>query len=302
MIDRISINGNTSDPIIGISGDRYYGGTDLTVKFADEIADCNNDPFAWIKARIKAVDYKGLHVNDYIPWTSTNNKKVKSCIAGIDTYYKFADTSIPHHIDFISRDMWPELHVMNKVNYNNGITKTDGTAVEYPWLASDLYHWLNSLSGEVPNGTDVGGNPVAVDYSTTGVWDKLPATLQAVIVPKRAYLPKRYSATGKLSTDNSAGYADLGKLWIPSEMEVAGTNIWGDNKYGNMFFVQYPIFANNGNRLKGLGDGGGRYSWWTLSAPSGGNANFVYISSYGLVSIDYASITRLGAPVCFRIA
>lgn len=302
-IDRVSINGNTSDPIIGVSGDRYYEGVDLTVKFADEIAASpyNGNPWAWIKARITAADYKGLHVNDYIPWTATNGKKVKSCIAGFDTYKGFSDANIDHHIDFISRDLWYEKHVMNSVNFNNGITKTDGTAVEHPWLASDLYHWLNALAGEVPGGTAVGGAPVAVDYTTTGVYAFLPDELKAVIVPKRVYLPKRYSESGNLTSDNAGAWMDIGNLWVPAELEVAGAVIWGDVKYGAMSFVQYPIFNCNANRIKGLGDGGSRYSWWTLSATTVYTTAFVCVYGSGIVLGSSASYTSAGAPVCFRI-
>lgn len=360
-IDRVSINGNTSDPILGVSGDRYYGGVDLTVKFADEIAASpyNGDPWAWVKGRIAAVDYKGLHVNDYIPFVTTNNITIKSCIGGIDTYYRYGDTTFGHHIDFISRDCWPNTVKMNLANYNNGLIPVeklsgDGTTTEFvltkhmdavdnitvggeavtgftydfatatvafdeapasgtdnivvtgagtqhPWLASNLYAYLNSLAMQVPNGTGFNPDITQVDYTQSGVWYYLPDSLKNVIVEKRILLPTRYSATAALNSDNSWAWANVGKLWIPSEVEITGCPIWGDKGCGAGGFVQYPVFSCSMNRVKGLGNGGSRSLWWTLSAYSGHSTRFVLVSYYGGVYGSSAADAS-GAPICFRIS
>jgi hypothetical protein len=166
---------------------------------------------------------------------------------------------------------------------------------QYPWLVSNGYHFLNSLSGYVPNGT--GNNPelVEVDYTSGGVYYYLPDALKNVIVEKRLYLPKRYSASGIQSDDNNGGWANAGKLWLPSEFEVTGAPIWGSHKYGAMGFVQYPLFANNMNRMIG------RYNWWTLSATSGYSTSFVGV--YYLGYVDYYSASgAFRGPVCFRVA
>ena len=342
-----------------ISSDRNYDGVDLTKKFADEIAQYS-DVWQWIKARIKAKNYAGLHVHDYIPWTTKDGKKIKSCIAGINTYKRYGDSETPDHIDFISKDLWPVLHVMSPVNYNNGVipienlsgdgTKTafvltnemagiatvtvggtattaysydadthtitfetapaagtnnivvTGTSSEYPWLSSDLYLYLNSLKGHVPAGTSKNPPVKLVDYTNDGVWSKMPDELKAVIVTKRALLPKRYSASGVLSNNNSWGWENMGKLWIPSEMEVYGCGVWGNNGFDKGGFVQYPIFDCNMARVKGLGDGGGRHAWWLISASAGNTTAFCFVASNGYANSHYASNTWIGAPVCFRIS
>ena len=61
-----------------------YEGEDLIIKYADEIAKYS-DEWAWIKARIKAVNFKGLRIHDYIPVKCSNNKVLRMEIAGIDT-------------------------------------------------------------------------------------------------------------------------------------------------------------------------------------------------------------------------
>ena len=278
---------------------RVYPGIDLTVKYAAEIAaePYNSDAWAWIKARIQAADYTGLHIGDYIPFVAGGNV-IKAEIGGIDTYYNYGDTAVPHHIDFISRDCWPEAHIFNKVNYNNGTSVSPS-----PWLASDLYAWLNSLAMQVPNATTADPAMVAVDYSATGVYDKLPAELKAVIVQKRALLPSRYTAGSLLTDDNSWAWADMGKLWIPSEIEVYGCEHWGSkNGYSSGGFQQYPIFATNMKRVKGAGDGGTRASWWLLSADGGGSARCARVRYSGCGYSSLASNAAIRAPLCFRIA
>lgn len=342
-----------------LENDRLYEGTNLAEKFKDEIANYS-DIWQWIKARIKAGNFAGIHVNDYIRWQTTDNKWIESRVAGINTYRGYGDREVPNHIDFISKDLWPTLHAMNPVNYNNGIIPTEnlsgdgtktafvltnemaavasatiggtattaytydtdthtitftaapaagtnnivvtGTGSEYPWLASDLYLYANSLKGHVAGGTSKTSPVKLVDYTNDGIWSKLPEALKAVIVTKRASLPQRYSASGVLSNNNSWGWQDMGKLWIPSEVEVYGCGVWANNALDKVGFVQYPIFNCDMRRVKGLGDGGGRNSWWLISAYAGNTSNFCTVIASGYASNNSASATWVGLPVCFRIA
>ena len=358
--DRAKINNGESNPILSIDFDRYYEGQDLTVKWADEIAASpyNGDAWAWIRARIRAGNYLGIHTKDYIPFKTANNVNLKAEIAGINTYKNYGDTAVGNHIDFICRELWPTNHVFNKVNYNNGLIPTetvvsDGSATEYtltkamyaidnikigsdtltgytydpatqkitfttapaagnmvvtgtgsehPWLVSDLYHYVNSLAGHVPNGT--GANPALaqVDYTADGIYFQLPTALKNVIVEKRAYLPKRYSASGLLNDDNAGGWANIGKLWLPSEVEVYGAPCWGGkggySTMGNN--VQYPIFMGNMNRLKYKS--GSRYYWWLLSSSSGHSTYVCSVYAIGYALYSGASDTNRAAPVCFRVS
>ena len=288
-VDQINLNGNVGD-IKGCGDDRYYPGVDLTTQFASEIAGYS-DPWAWIKARISAGDFSKLHVADYIPVTCTNGTKFNARIAGINTYKGYGDTAVGNHIDFISASVWPTTFKMNLKNFNNGLDADH----QYPWLSSNGYHFLNSLAGNVPNGTGNLPETEAVDYTAGGVYFFLPDALKNVIVEKRMYIPKRFSASGIQSEDNAGGWENIGKLWLPSEVEVTGAPIWGCNKYGAMGSVQYPLFANNMNRNIG------RTSWWTLSATSGYATGFVGVYLNGSVANYYASTDYRG-PVCFRVA
>lgn len=290
LLDEVTIAQQMADGI--------YAGTDLTVRHAEEIANYS-DPWEWVRARIKAKDYRGIHIGDYIPFTCTNQVELNAEVAGINTYRGYGDQETPEHIDFISREVWPTLHVMNKVAFNNGISDT----VKEPWLASDLHHWINSLAGNVPNGAAVGGTPLAeVDYTADGIWNFLPADLQAAINAsqlKRMAFPQRYSASGVLTSDNGLAWGEMGKLWIPSEFEVYGTVVWGTAGFSAGGFQQYPIFANNMKRMKRYGNY--RVYWWLLSASGFDSANFASVSSGGDAARFAANNTGLRVPVCFRL-
>lgn len=275
-----------------------YEGKDLTVAFASEIAGYS-DVWAWLKARLTAGNLAGLFIKDYIPMICTNNYTVICQIADIDHDLHFMDTEITkHHIDFISKDLWNDYHVWNKVNYNNGIAATP-----CPWLASDLKAWLNSESGDVPNATTADPATVAVDYSTTGVYDKLPQTLKNVIVERRNWEPNRYTAGSLLTDDASATWLNIGKLWVPNEVEVYNSVVWGTrNGYNFGTSHIFPIFLDGKTRIKGKGNGGSRASWWLRSARSGNSTNAARVNLYGHASHANASDTSVGVPVCFRIA
>lgn len=339
--------------------DRIYDGVDLSIKFAEEIKKYS-DIWQWIKSRIKAGNFAGIHVNDFIRWQTTDNKWIESRVAGINTYKRCGDREVPNHIDFISKDLWPTLHVMNPVKYNNGIIPTEnlsgdgtktafvltnemaavasvtiggtattaytydadthtitfaaapaagtnnivvtGTGSEYPWLASDLYLYVNSLKGHVAGGTSKTSPVKLVDYTKDGIWSKLPEALKAVIVTKRALIPKRYSTSGVLLNTNDWGWQDMGKLWIPSEVEVYGCGVWANNALDKGGFIQYPIFNCNMRRVKGLGDGGGRNDWWLISAYAGSTGSFCVVYNHGDASNNGASNAWAGLPVCFRIS
>lgn len=336
---------------LGNIANKTYAGVNLISKFSQEIANYDNE-WAWIKNRITNGNYDGLNIGDYIPVTCSNNATFNACIAGINTYKGYGDTTVGNHIDFISASLWSTTFPMNKKNFNNGLSATenltgDGTTTEFtltkhfpsvtevkiggtattaytydaanykitfttapendaaivvtcgrrlhPWLVSNGYYFLNSLAGEVPNGT--GNNPAmeAVDYTEGGVFYYLPAALKAVIVEKRMYLAQRYSDTAIQSEDTGGGWQNIGKLWLPTEFEITGAKISNDSRFSAMGSVQYPLFANNMNRMIG------RYYWWTVSALGASSAGFVNVNSYGNMYAGSANSAFRG-PVCFRIA
>lgn len=285
--------------------DRLFNNSvDLTVKHAAEIVGYAS-PWAWIKARIQTAKYDDIHIGDYIPFVLTDGKTFKAEVAGIDTYYRYGDTPVGHHIDFITRDCHPDTHVWNRANFNNGLAATPN-----PWLCSDIYAWLNGLNIPVPTGTtNVPTDSVTTPagYTSSGVLPLLPTALRDAIITKRALLPRRYTAGALLIDDNSWDWCDMGKLWLPSEVEVYGCTMWGTTLsplqgHSGGGFVQYPIFAQNMKRIKGVGDGGDRSHWWLSSVRGGYSTRAAAVYYSGNAHGYSASYAYIRAPLCFRIA
>ena len=247
-----------------------YKGRDLTVVFADEIANYT-DAWAWIHARITAGNYSGIYVGDYIPIT-VKNETVQMQVAGIDVYTNTTDQGLGHHIDFISRDCFSETVQWNTTNNNNG-NATDGC----PYMVSNLHTWLATLSSH------------------------LPQAVKNHIVTKRSLMETRYSASGALTDSTGWEWKDIGLLWVPHEYEVFGSVVWATKGYGQGQAMQYPIFANSWlNRIKGAGHGGSRCSWWLASVRSGYSAGACRVYHDGYAN-GWGASGACHVPVCFRI-
>ena len=276
VFDALALKANASDVddalAIKTSIDNLtYNGTDLTVKFADEIAEYD-DVWAWIKARITAVNYAGLNIGDYIPWT-LGAETIWSQIAGIDTYYRTGDTQIGHHIDFISKDCMTTTYQWNTTNINNG----DATNAS-PWMVS------------------------ALKASLDGLVASLPAGLQSVVIEKRALLETRYSASGTLTSSTSRAWNNMGKLWVPTEFEVFGCVSVGAKYYSVGNAIQYPIFSNTvKSRTKGIGHNQRvDYSWWLATVFEGSSTQCNIVGGAHNPAYGNASGFR-PVPLCFRI-
>lgn len=271
-----------------------YDGVDLTVKHSNEI-DGYASPWAWIKARIAAGNFSQLHVGDYIPFTTTNGRTFQAQIAGINTYKGYGDSEVGNHIDFITRELWPDAFQMNQVNFNNG-TSNDK---QVPWLASNGYLFVNSLAGQVPNSTTKPLEMTDVDYTSGGIYFYLPDDLKAVIIEKRIYAQTRFSDSGILTNYNSGAWVNAGKLWLPDEYEVMGARLMTTTGWFCGGYVQYPIFAHSMNRLKR--SNGSRDYWWLSSALGGNSTYFVYVNGSGNVG-GYNAGGYSRAPLCFRVS
>lgn len=275
-----------------------YEGEDLIIKYADEIAKYS-DEWAWIKARIKAANFKGLRIHDYIPVKCSNNKVLRMEIGGIDTYYHNGSPEVGHHIDFISKECWDVTVQYNKVDINNG------TAVQVvPFMASNLKKFLMSEAGPVPNSTTDMSVTTEVDYTNDGIWHFLPDKLKNVIVEKSFFKVNRYTEGSIITTDNTKWeWFNLSKLWLPTEKEVYGSSVYEGNgaSYG-VFGRQYPCFIGH-SRFKGIvGNINARCYWWLLSPYYGNSTSFCNMDSGGNAGSNPASGTHVRVPVCFRVA
>ena len=273
-------------------------GADLTVKFASEIASFGN-PWAWIQSRIRAGNFFGINVGDFIPFEVAGNMMLAE-VAGINTYTGSGGTgtAVPNHIDFISRDCWPTTVRWNLVSNNNSVDNTTS-----PWNTSNIYAFLNSLQMDVPNSATANPEMITVDYRDTGIFGQLPASLQDVIISKRASMPIRFGAGILLVDDNSFQWHDIGKLWVPSDMEVSGRHGQG-SLLSTTFsgFVQYPVFANSMKYIKGMSHNSPWSSaWWTCTPASGNSVGVALVGNSGIFQHSH-TLNHHSVPLCFRIA
>ena len=175
-------------------------------------------PYTWeeLQDMCNTGDFKDLEVGDYKTIT-VGSETVVMEIAGIDTFYniggqethgQFSTTEyapVPHHIDFISKDCLSTSYQWNLDNHNWG----DGT-------------------GDPDDGTD---QPFLTSYIKKSVldeivYDNLPEDVKKVIIPKINLLERRAKREPALTTSTGWHWYNMGKLWLPSEFEIFGTNIW----------------------------------------------------------------------------
>ena len=240
------------------------------------------ESWASLQARIQAGNFKGIRIGDFKTITLTTGEVVIMEVAGIDQYYRCGwPTGIGHHIDFISRDCLADTKVFNDTNTNNG------TAAEpNPWRASKLFQTLND--------------------EATGVIATLPSDLKPCIIDKRALLESRFSSAGALESSTGWAWNNMGKLWLPTEVEVFGNTFWSDGDAGwtggGGCNLQYPIFYGGAKHIiKGAGNGGDRRAWWEATARRQSSTDACGVGSDGNAIGVWATNGTIFAPLCFRI-
>ena len=280
---------------------RLYEGKDLEVHFAEEIDAFDGNVWAWVQARIRAGDFQSINVGDFIRFTAGGHI-IEAEIAGINTYTRSMSPEVGSHIDFISRDLWPEPVVWNLANYNNGVA-----AMTTPFLTSNVHAFINSLQMDVPNGTTANPAMLNVDYRNSGILSRLPAELREVLVPKIALMERRFSAGLLLVDSNSWDWREMGLLWLPTEIEIYGHPAWGTIDAPNQgvaigSYVHYPLFTNNMKRVKGNGHIGVRHWYWLATVRGGFSTHVAAINHGGNAHHATAGDAMGRVPVCFRIA
>ena len=275
-----------------------YTGRNLANVFADEIAEAETDAWSWLASRVSEGNFEGIHVGDYLPVTYTNNITFNARIAGINTYKSMGDANnvIGDHIDFISDTLWPVSFAMGLCDYNNALSQFN----LLPILDANGYYFLQSGYGQVVNYVYDSSQEAYVydfenvDFNNDGVWDFLPSALKTAITDKRLFVSQRYSAESAQSHDTGSGWYNVGRIWIPTEVEVAGMAIGNPSRHAISGSIQYPIFKNNAWRSHY------RANWWLMTPEDGSITSFMMVNGYGAI-VPAAATTTAKAPVCFRI-
>lgn len=258
-----------------------YDGKDLSQMFTA----------AELHQKVSSGDFSGIQNGDY--WPITLNGTVKDYATGetktlsnavfnleanIQVYKQYGDTAAPNHILFCSRDLLPWAVKMRSADttwYNDSETN--------PWRGSHLFQTLNAADGVLPlvAATDIGAHMYA---GTNG------GGMRFLLENK---------ATGATAAV-SWGWGDRGKLFLPTEREVWGQDIWSEHTWCGGAAVQWPVFAGSLKHItKGLGNGGSRCAWWCQSSGAGSAANVAYVTRYGNPNSNGAATAGTSAPICF---
>ena len=248
-----------------------YPGRNLATVFASEIG--STDPITWLKQRAVAKKTDGIRIGDYLPCALNNGKStvLNYQVGSIDQYYNVGDTANGHHITLVPSEVYPEYIPFNTANANNGTADETN-----PWRASNLFRWCNET-----------------------FYGYLPTAWKNALKDIRVYNPIRYSASGTLTDDNSGKWMNLGKVWVPSEIEV-----WGSVRLGTPHNV--PVLIACTDRQLPIFEGGrtvvrSRSYWWERCPAAGSSTYVCYVSYSGHSNATLATSEWVRPLPCFHI-
>ena len=184
----------------------------------------------------RTADFSGLRIGDYmdVPVAAGSNvpaQTVRYLLAAVDPYYQCSDAAMPHHLAFVPAA--PVLVSGSKatntsyIMWNTTATNNGNATVKEPYLASHLHGW--EINDYLP---------------------ALPAALRNVLINHRSLCEQRYGSSA-LTEASGWGWADLGKVWSLSEMEVYGCAVWGSKGYSVGMDCHFPLFDSTASRIMG---------------------------------------------------
>ena len=98
----------------------------------------------------------------------------------------------------------------------------------------------------------------------------------------------------------------MGKIWLPTEVEVFGHPVWSEPGYGTGVGgcnIQYPIFKGGVKHIIKcqLSNNNTRCNWWLASVARTSSTDFCHVGSFGDANKATAVSDYLYVPLCFRI-
>jgi hypothetical protein len=285
-------SGSLSFDDIGVEAtpphNHLYDGKNLKTVFGSAAAFHN---------AVAAGDFSKIRVGDYYPLTlsgtihdqgSDTNKTLSNAVfnmevAAINPYWKTGDsgelTGAKNHVILCSRDLLPWT-----LQFRSAATTWFNTEATNPWLGSALYETLNNTTN--------GLLPIVAA-------SELGAYIYAGPNGKGMRMLLETKAAGATAATGWA-WGDRGKLFLPTEREVWGQDVWSEHGYGGGICLQWPIFAQSRRHIiKGLGNGGSRCFWWCESSQADSASDVCVVYCDGYAGGNSAAIPHIGAPVCF---
>ncbi len=242
---------------------------------------------AELHGQITAGDYSNIHMGDYWPITLNGSfkdyatgetKTFSNAVVNLEFmpnfYATHGDTAIGNHCLVCSRDCLPIALQMRSAND----TWFDESQTN-PFLGSHLYQTLNAPDGIIAlvEQTELGQYIGNMRFR----WERKPK-----------------GAT----TATSWAWGDRGKLFLPTEREVWGQDVWSEHGFGGGgAALQWSIFTGSYQHIiKRLGDGGARCHYWNASSVANSEVEFCDITDSGFANAHVAT-TALAVPLCWII-
>lgn len=263
-----------------------YEGRNLTVVFADEIAEFDN-AWAWWQDRENKGDYSGIRIRDYIPVSVSENSMVPSqendlILAEIHPFLHTGDTETTrNHSIWYPRKAWLAQGSYapsgtNNIQWNTSNNNNGSSSEKRPYLNSHLRDWEKNYLVKA-----------------------MPKELQDILYNVRYFFEERYSSSGTQTTDTGWSWGDTNGFISPSQVMVYANQPFTDQQtcgYGQGIGHQLLLFKQYGIDAFINGD---RVTRWLCSVPSGASTNAAIVSSDGVASHGGASGTSVRACTCF---
>lgn len=265
-----------------------YTGQSLASVFQSEIGSTHIA--TWLRNRVRANNFAGMHIKDYVDIVC-DGVTMRYRIGAIDPYYGCADQQKGHHIVMVPDSPWALSEAKDgefAISENDSTAKTylkwnntadnNGTAEEkHPYLCSNLHKW--EIEKMLP---------------------RFPQEWQDAMLVQRVLLEERFNASSKLQDSGGWSWADLGKIWSPSETEVYGQCVWGTKGYSVGMDCQFPIFKQSRDRI-GRSGSPVRVHWWLRSVVAGSTSNVCGVNNGGTASNSSATHTWTRPLPCFLV-
>lgn len=190
--------------------------------------------------------------------------------------------------------------------------------VQCPWKYCDCASWMNGTVGQGPRTDDPNNKYVdRYDYteSLDSIYNNLPEALKANLSNKYVYVEKRIptlveSVVNLATTSLNVSSQKLGKLWVPSEVEVFGNSVYADNAFAKQCGTQYPLFKDVLNSTKmvqpvvstSTNESVSSCSWWLLNPAEGSSTKWCCVNNYGKPDLKDCTSTDCSVPICFTLS
>ena len=216
---------------------------------------------AALKTAVSNGDFSDIYVGDTITVTmaavsgyESASQTVVWVVMGINIYYNNGDTALTsNHLVLVPKDAFKTAQRMNSSNTTaNGYAGSEMFATILPAYKTAINNCL-------------GGNIITYRNWLSTAMDTTKTS--------RAY-------SGYTGAASNAAWTNV-TISLCSESEVYGHAALSSSRYDiGIDCMQLPGFSLNPTlKIKGLGNGGSRYSWWLSAVVD--SANFAYVRGYG---------------------